>query len=193
MHCGYANRDERAAQGDISVKTVGGASKKCRCLDQSAEATEPGRNGPKTDHGGRTQGERAAQDARTLEAEKELRPMLRNLHELLLTGSDLSTIRRSFEQKGFPPRKNIEKSNTELRAILRDSLVRSGLKIVPALYDRCEECREFLARRQSLRPKLAASFEKCQGAIITATGSAAGCYHAVLSIPMTFLLWKFVE
>jgi len=110
---------------------------------------------------GRREKERA-QDARTLEAEKELRPMLRTLHELLLTGSDLSTIRRSFEQKGFP-RENIEKYNSELRALLGDYLVRSGLKVVPTLYDRCDECKGFLAKRQSLRPELAEKFEKCNG------------------------------
>ncbi|MBN2035375.1 MAG: hypothetical protein JW768_01410 [Chitinispirillaceae bacterium] len=103
-----------------------------------------------------------SKDARALETATELRPMLRCLHELLLTGSDLLTVRKSFEQRGFA-QKSIEKYNTELRSLLSDSLVRSGLKVLPSLYDRCGDCKEFLARRQSLRPKLAARFEKCQG------------------------------
>jgi hypothetical protein len=107
---------------------------------------------------------RKADDARgqlnLLEAERELKPVLRYLQELLLTGSDLNTVRDSFERKGFP-RNIIEKYAKKISILLKDEFIRCGLKINPELYERCEDFRTYLSANKNIRPKFVVKTGKC--------------------------------
>jgi hypothetical protein len=112
----------------------------------------------------RRKADEARDQQRLLEVERDLRPILRSLQELMLTGADLNTLRESFERKGFS-RDIIGKNVGTISWLLKDGLIRCGQKIIPGLYEKCEDCREFLAAHRNIRPRFAVKQKRCSGCI----------------------------
>lgn len=91
-----------------------------------------------------------------------IRPILRSLHEILLSGVDMESVKTGFRRRAFAS-DLIQKYSNEIRVLLSDTAVRAGLKVIPGLYDTCDALATFLHKNQSLKPQFSVKRSKCTG------------------------------